>query len=58
MNKPLKIVRASLADTEKRKSEAPKATRIPLKKWLVAQPGSTRRGVARGTFTLPSYVIG
>jgi hypothetical protein len=55
MKKLLKNVRASLADAKKHKNEP---QRIPLKKWLAAQPGSTRRGVARGTFTLPSYVIG
>jgi hypothetical protein len=53
MKNLLKSVRASLADAEKRKSEP---RRIPLKKWLATQPGSTRRGVARGTFILPSYV--
>jgi len=33
------------------------AGKIPLKDWLRGQPGSTRRGVARGTFKLPDCVI-
>ena len=28
-----------------------------LDEWLKEQPGSTRRGVARGNFQLPGYVI-
>jgi hypothetical protein len=27
-----------------------------LTDWLKTQPGSTRRGVSRGNFTLPNYI--
>lgn len=32
--------------------------RINLVDWLKSQPASTRRGVARGNFVLPAYVVG
>ena len=31
--------------------------KIPLRVWLYGQPKSTRKGVARGNFSLPDYVI-
>ena len=30
--------------------------KTPLSEWLKQQPGSVKRGIARGTFQLPSYV--
>lgn len=30
---------------------------LPLAVWLRSQPASTRKGVARGNFVLPIYVV-
>jgi hypothetical protein len=37
-----------------KKKEKP---RVKLADWLAKQPWSTKRGVARGNFRLPEYVI-
>jgi hypothetical protein len=48
--KAMKRLKQSLAAIEEQKKF------IPLERWLLGQPRSTQRGVARGRFQLPSYV--
>ena len=47
--KRLKIALADLSKPQPRPKEK-------LSDWLTRQPGSTKRGVARGNFVLPSHV--
>lgn len=40
--------------------ETPRQTGHPLvafEDWIETQPGSTRRGVTRGNFQIPNYVV-
>jgi hypothetical protein len=30
--------------------------KIPFRVWIAGQPGSTRRGIAKGNFQLPNHV--
>jgi hypothetical protein len=49
MKKEQEMVK-SLKDIQKQ------GKKIRLDVWLLTQPGSTKRGVARGNFSLPLYV--
>jgi hypothetical protein len=46
-----KRIKASLQALESKRGK------IKLSVWLETQPSSTRKGVKRGTFQLPSYVL-
>jgi hypothetical protein len=48
--KPSKRLKQSLRDIDSKRGK------IPLNQWLIGQPRSTQKGVARGRFQLPAYV--
>ena len=41
----------------KKLKKAMQSNLVPLDEWLKTQPGSTRRGVKRGKFKIPGYVM-
>lgn len=49
--KKLKRLKRSMEAAEKNRGRA------KLADWLLTQPGSTRRGIARGVFIIPPYVF-